>query len=514
MGQAAVPAAVKQELLSPPGEGVLAKAFYFLLCKHRETALEEHSSFMSIAPDAMPVKAITRLYMSPLSRKNRPLSLDSSTAEPPTMLQIPELERGSSAPARVEQTSPIEPFNQMTPRVRPQSPRVARMRPMSIPVTSQQSTVPFVAPSSAPVSAINFGYQPMDVDEPPAGSRASRRQSRNDPRTPPRTGHSRSAQPMSAPSHRTSFMPPVAPPPEYAASAPAPMTAPRVLSHVEHARAQVAARSQASAARWATATAARGYEDDEEVFGRDNKRSRQSSYVTSEGHAGLGLDQALTSDLDSRAERIVTRSAGQKDRKSKSEFVLPIGLRAYADARTIAPTMDSVSSPPPLSTAKSSILQSPPLGEVKGWFSNLFHWKAHAYALPSAAPPSAARDEVARLLAWFGAEVLPAAEGDDANTTSSALQCSVPDTYDPRTGALLNKAVRFRAEIMGPQRRGAVCTVALVHEKGAERTLRALFQRVRDEWRLSPGAQTPQTPMGEFGKFEFITREDLVELEA
>ena len=31
MGQAAVPAAVRQDLLSPPGEGVLAKAFYFLL---------------------------------------------------------------------------------------------------------------------------------------------------------------------------------------------------------------------------------------------------------------------------------------------------------------------------------------------------------------------------------------------------------------------------------------------------------------------------------------------------
>lgn len=172
--------------------------------------------------------------------------------------------------------------------------------------------------------------------------------------------------------------------------------------------------------------------------------------------------------------------------------------------------MDSVGSPPPLSTAKSSILQSPPLGEVKGWFSNLFHWKAHAYALPSAAPPATARDEVAHLLTWFGAEVLPALEGDETN---SSLQCSVPDTYDPRTGALLSKAVRFRVEVMAPQRRGAACTVALVHEKGAERTLRALFQRVRDEWRLSPGAQTPGTPAGEFGKFEFITREDLVELD-
>ena len=176
--------------------------------------------------------------------------------------------------------------------------------------------------------------------------------------------------------------------------------------------------------------------------------------------------------------------------------------------------MDSVGSPPPLSTAKSSILQSPPLGEVKGWFSNLFHWKAHAYALPSAAPAATARDEVARLLAWFGAEVLPAGEGDETNPLTSALQCSVPDTYDPRTGALLSKAVRFRVEILDPQRRGAACTVALVHEKGAERTLRALFQRVRDEWRLGPGAQTPGTPVSEFGKFEFITREDLVELEA
>ena len=75
------------------------------------------------------------------------------------------------------------------------------------------------------------------------------------------------------------------------------------------------------------ATAGRGYEDDE-VFGRDNKRSRQSSYVTNEVHTGLGLDQTLTSDLDARADRIVTRSMGQKDRKSKSKPIRIIALRA------------------------------------------------------------------------------------------------------------------------------------------------------------------------------------------
>ena len=46
------------------------------------------------------------------------------------------------------------------------------------------------------------------------------------------------------------------------------------------------------------------------------------------------------------------------------------------------------------------------VGEVKGWFANLFHWKAQQYVLYSVDNCLAIRDESTRLLNHFGCQVI------------------------------------------------------------------------------------------------------------
>src|ERR1700731_2760892 len=63
------------------------------------------------------------------------------------------------------------------------------------------------------------------------------------------------------------------------------------------------------------------------------------------------------------------------------------------------------------SPAMSTILQSPALGEVKGWFSNLFNWKSLSYVLCSMSDMWTTKNEARRLLESMGVEVT---EGEEA----------------------------------------------------------------------------------------------------
>jgi len=147
------------------------------------------------------------------------------------------------------------------------------------------------------------------------------------------------------------------------------------------------------------------------------------------------------------------------------------------------------------------------VGEFKGWFSNLFNWKAQTHALQSQKGIAATRTEVRRLLAQCGV-VVQQEEG--------TLRCRVDDGYDPITGALVQKHVRFRIEFGLPPpvqshhsltplspRRGSggsgsgsgiayACTVILVQEKGAMSTFRAVYQRLKEEWQFD-SLQSPTT---------------------
>jgi hypothetical protein len=87
-----------------------------------------------------------------------------------------------------------------------------------------------------------------------------------------------------------------------------------------------------------------------------------------------------------------------------------------------------------------------------------------------------------------------------------ALRARIEDAYDPTTGHIVQKAVRFRIDFtVGAGGRGSNgsghnkgggsgggCTMTLVQEKGSVSAFRAVCARLRAEWTLD--ALEPQTP--------------------
>lgn len=71
-----------------------------------------------------------------------------------------------------------------------------------------------------------------------------------------------------------------------------------------------------------------------------------------------------------------------------------------------------------------SSLLPPPVGEFKGWFSNLFNWKAQQYILHSVDNCSTTREEAMRLLEHFGASVVL----EDVQGWG-VLRCKVDEAY-------------------------------------------------------------------------------------
>ncbi len=83
-GRHAKPEVIKVDLLSPAGQGTLAKAFYFLLHKHRERTMEEHGILMDVT-DVLNAtssgKVVTKQYSAPRARaKTLQLAARDSTA--------------------------------------------------------------------------------------------------------------------------------------------------------------------------------------------------------------------------------------------------------------------------------------------------------------------------------------------------------------------------------------------------------------------------------------------------
>jgi hypothetical protein len=170
-------------------------------------------------------------------------------------------------------------------------------------------------------------------------------------------------------------------------------------------------------------------------------------------------------------------------------------------------------------------LASPVVGEFKGWFSNLFHWKQQ-HVLYSSSDIASTRDEAARLLEQCGVGLV----GEDIGGRL-VLRCCLDDAH-----AQAQRGVRFRIEFsalgaaqaaagsfhpmtpaspppLGSRKSwkqgtayggtGFQCMIAFVQEKGSVATLRAIYQHIRAEWRLdglqSPSMPpTPHTPMQRF----------------
>ncbi|KAH9923941.1 Pkinase-domain-containing protein [Epithele typhae] len=73
---------IRTDLLSPVGRGTLAKAFYFLLQQHRETTMNEHETLMRVDEIlGIEGKIITKQYAAPLSKPGR-RSVDTIRAPP------------------------------------------------------------------------------------------------------------------------------------------------------------------------------------------------------------------------------------------------------------------------------------------------------------------------------------------------------------------------------------------------------------------------------------------------
>lgn len=165
---------------------------------------------------------------------------------------------------------------------------------------------------------------------------------------------------------------------------------------------------------------------------------------------------------------------------------------------------------------------SAPGSEFKGWFSNLFNWRAQSYVLYSLKDLSYTRDEMARLLLQCGV-IITAIEPPLAGV----LKCRLEDIHDEVTGVVLQKQVRFRVEFstlgvgsgdvfssrtMSPKlaqhpttptynTNAFASAVVLVLEKGAVSTFKGAYFRLRESWRLdgvplSRGDATPRADTG------------------
>ena len=74
---------IQTDLLSPAGQGTLAKAFYFLLQKHREMTMQEHGILMDIEEVLNAQgKVVTKQYAAPRSKPPGRRSLEQALSAP------------------------------------------------------------------------------------------------------------------------------------------------------------------------------------------------------------------------------------------------------------------------------------------------------------------------------------------------------------------------------------------------------------------------------------------------
>ena len=194
------------------------------------------------------------------------------------------------------------------------------------------------------------------------------------------------------------------------------------------------------------------------------------------------------------------------------DFTAPPALQKLSTFAIGSP--GRATSPP----AVASALLSPGVGEFKGWFSNLFHWRVQTLCLYSVLDVATTRVETTRLLEHFGVSI-----STEEKTGLSVLFCRVDDAHDAQSQN--PKQVRFRVEFTSctgsagsgsgpgastsssrPQltfsqaAAAAVATksrgenlaaaagydtmIGIALEKGSVSTFKNLCQRLRTEWRL------------------------------
>ena len=140
-GRHADPNSIKDDLLSPPGQGTLAKAFYFLLQKHKEKVLADHGIVVDVEEDTRE-RVVNKHYLSPRAKESWKIDLDTPLATPRAvvnerrvlLLDIPLME--TSPQSRIRTPSPV-------------GPRAQKSRPNSTPPSPNKTPRPVVTRASS-----------------------------------------------------------------------------------------------------------------------------------------------------------------------------------------------------------------------------------------------------------------------------------------------------------------------------------------------------------------------------
>ncbi|KAF8549428.1 hypothetical protein OG21DRAFT_1488529 [Imleria badia] len=242
------------------------------------------------------------------------------------------------------------------------------------------------------------------------------------------------------------------------------------------------------------------------------------------------------------------RGGGRVGRELRN--IPPLDLHP-STLNTKRPVLSSPTQPTP--PGMPYILLSP-VGEFKGWFSNLFNWRAHTYVLCSTNNLAVTRIETVRTLEQLGVSIALEDPDGNASTTASILRCRTNEIVDGATGAVVQKHVRFRVEfsvgsaqvggfpaptvgagsststgasitvsagvgtsslpssaMMSPRHASALgkqamavgyaCAIVLVQEKGSLSTFRAVCRWLREEWTLDALQSPPGGGSGGQGVF-------------
>jgi hypothetical protein len=195
------------------------------------------------------------------------------------------------------------------------------------------------------------------------------------------------------------------------------------------------------------------------------------------------------------------------------------------DIFPISPKHVAISPVSPLQSPvlNSSIRASPALGEVKGWFSNLFNWKTQSYALGSSNDVWSTRTEVRRVLEQLGVSVHEEFEifrclMEDhviqrqvkfrVHVSSGGGSCHYPSP-NPQTpaGSPRPASNRFSVnvdKISHGSENSYASVIVLLLEKGSVSTFRNVYRRLREEWRLDPnwdiGCLSPSVGVDDIGR--------------
>lgn len=550
---------IKLDLISPPGHGTLAKAFYFLLEKYREHTISlgmngDAAAVNDIAIDGL---CINKQYIAPLTKTSAQLARKSHPAE------TQDVSNTAVDSRRQRPTSSQTVASQTKKSVTesPQRANAARPRPFSTP--GRQTSTPkrcIVDTNTTYVESqahTRRNSRPLSIVSTPQGNNIrfpiqSPRVS-VDPQLSPTVVYAPSPQVK-----HTSMLLPIVKKPK-AANADLQRTMDEVTDKLNAMVDEANAQAHPDRIIYETGgmqradLVMRDSNHSEEGFIHVTRPLQQQQSERNNASPKKGIhaygpanfyfvnpDVTPTADKENASPKklrsiglglgVAKRSSVAVSDNKRIEAVRKSGSVPSVDKATShkkmrRPTIDAVSSsasqkrhnvlhsPLPPSPA---LLSSPAVGEIKGWFSNLFTWKTQMYCLASRHDVVTTRNVATDVLEGLGISVTLDKSEDDIGV----LRCQIDDITDIWTGAVVQKQVRFRVELAispfwhtsverkaqqqavtsvnpkSPQHAhkygsakppapvGVECAIVLVLEKGPIAVFRAVCKRLRDGWML------------------------------